>query len=106
MTQITIRRLDPVVIDGLKKRAAAAGRSMEAEARAILSNAVGNDQLARQRAWVDRMAAKRKEIFGDKVLSDSTEIIRQMRDERTRVNASWASSPLRSGRGRKKMRAK
>jgi plasmid stability protein len=36
MSQLTIRRLAPTVIEGLKKRAAAAGRSMEEEARTDL----------------------------------------------------------------------
>ena len=99
MTQLTIRRLNQTVIDGLKKRAAAAGRSMEEEARTILSEAVVDDQLERQRAWADRMKAKRHALFGDTVFSDSTDIIRQMRDDRTRVNASWMSS---SGSGKRR----
>lgn len=37
---ITIRRLDPRLKRSLKKRAAAHGRSMEAEAREILSEAL------------------------------------------------------------------
>jgi plasmid stability protein len=106
MTQLTIRRLNQSVIDGLKKRAAAAGRSMEEEARTILSEAIVDDQLERQRAWADRMKAKRHELFGDKVFSDSTEIIRRMRDDRTRVNASWISSslPEKSGRAERPRR--
>jgi plasmid stability protein len=49
MTQLTIRRLAPSVIEALKKRANAAGRSMEEEARTILSDAVLDRQLANQR---------------------------------------------------------
>jgi plasmid stability protein len=93
MTQLTIRRLDPSVIDALKKRAAAAGRSMEEEARTILSEAVGDDQSARRRAWVERMKARHKELYGDKVFSDSSGIIRQMREERTRQIEEWALPP-------------
>jgi plasmid stability protein len=92
VTQLTIRRLDPTVIDGLKKRAAASGHSMEEEARRILSEAAQrgpDDGFARRQAWVDRLVSKRKEILGDRTFSDSTEIIRQMRDERTAINASW-----------------
>lgn len=89
MTQLTIRRLDQTVIEGLKKRADAAGHSMEEEARRILSEAVVDAQLVRQREGLERLLAKRKEILGDRVFSDSTEIIRQMRDERTKINASW-----------------
>jgi len=83
VTQLTIRRLDQTVVDGLKKRAAAAGHSMEEEARRILSEAVVDAQLQRQREWLANMQAKRKELFGDKVFSESTDIIRKMRDERT-----------------------
>ncbi len=90
MTQITIRRLDPVVIEGLKKRAAGAGRSMEEEARRILSEAVADDQLERQRAWLKDMDKVRRRIFGDKVFPDSSEEIRRMREERTRYIKEWA----------------
>ncbi|MDQ2082059.1 hypothetical protein RA307_17865 [Xanthobacteraceae bacterium Astr-EGSB] len=83
MTQLTIRRLDQTVIDGLKKRASEAGHSMEEEARRILSEAIVDVQLQRQREWLAEMQAKRKEIFGDKVFPDSSDFIRQMRDERT-----------------------
>jgi plasmid stability protein len=40
MNQITIRRLDAAIVQGLKTRAAAAGHSMEQEARKILEAAV------------------------------------------------------------------
>ena len=97
MTQITIRRLDPVVIEGLKKRAAGAGRSMEEEARKILSEAVLEAGLARQRAALERLNATRKAIFGDKIFPDSTPLIRRMREERTRQIERWAL-PKRKGK--------
>jgi plasmid stability protein len=90
MTQLTIRRLDQTVIDGLKKRAAAAGRSMEEEARRILSEAVVDEQLRRQREGLERLIAKRTEIFGDKVFPDSSDEFRKMREERTRYIEEWA----------------
>jgi plasmid stability protein len=90
MTQITIRRLDPLVIEGLKKRAANAGRSMEEEARKILSQAVIDDQLEHQRAWLKEMDKVRTRLFGDKVFPDSTPLIRRMRQERTRQIKGWA----------------
>jgi plasmid stability protein len=90
MTQLTIRRLDQTVIDGLKKRAAAAGRSMEEEARRILSEAVVDEQIQRQREWLAEMQAKRKQIFGDKVFPDSSDEFRKMREERTRYIEEWA----------------
>jgi plasmid stability protein len=90
MTQLTIRRLDQTVIDGLKKRAASAGRSMEEEARRILSDAVVDTQLQRQREWLAEMQAMRKEMFGDRVFPDSSDEIRKMREERTRYIEEWA----------------
>lgn len=90
MTQLTIRRLKQSVIDGLKKRAAAAGRSMEEEARTILSEAIVDDQLAKQRAWVERMRAKHKELYGDTIFPDTSEDISRMREERTRQIEEWA----------------
>ena len=95
MTQITIRRLDPGVIDGLKKRAAEAGRSMEEEARRILSDAVFDQQIARQRAWLEDMKKTQRKIFGDKVFPDSSGEFRKMRDERTRQIAEWTQRPRR-----------
>ncbi len=90
MTQITIRRLDPIVLAGLKKRAASAGRSMEEEARKILSEAVADEQIERQQAWLKEMENVRRKIFGDKVFPDSSEEFRKMRDERTRYIEQWA----------------
>jgi plasmid stability protein len=90
VTQLTIRRLDQTVIDGLKKRAAEAGHSMEEEARRILSEAVVDTQLQRQREWLAEMQAMRKEAFGDKILPDSSDEIRKMREERTRYIEEWA----------------
>lgn len=45
MATITVRNLDPEVRRRLKVRAARSGRSMEAEARAILSDAVAEGDL-------------------------------------------------------------
>lgn len=51
MADITVRNLDDAVRQRLKQRAAAHGRSMEAEVRAILTAAVDRGDLAR--AWVE-----------------------------------------------------
>ncbi|WP_158430194.1 FitA-like ribbon-helix-helix domain-containing protein [Nocardia cyriacigeorgica] len=48
MAAITIRDLDDDVKERLRRRAAAHGRSMEAEARAILSDAVKPKLLLRE----------------------------------------------------------
>jgi plasmid stability protein len=98
MTQITIRRLDPAVIEGLKKRAAEAGRSMEEEARKILSEAVAEQRLVRQRAWLKEMDRVQRRLFGDKVFPDSRGEFRRMRDERTRQIEEWALPPRKGKR--------
>lgn len=57
MATITVRGLDEDVQRRLKQRAAANNRSMEAEARAILSEAV--DEQAFGAAWVEMSARLR-----------------------------------------------
>jgi len=51
VANITVRNLDDEVQRRLKQRAAAHGRSMEAEARAILTSALARGGLAR--AWLE-----------------------------------------------------
>lgn len=51
MATITVRNLDGDVQQRIRERAAAHHRSMEAEARAILTDAVSTDDLAS--AWLD-----------------------------------------------------
>jgi plasmid stability protein len=51
MATVTVRNLDDDVQRRLKRRAAANNRSMEAEARAILSAAVSEGDFAH--AWLD-----------------------------------------------------
>jgi plasmid stability protein len=51
VANITVRNLDDEVHRRLKQRAATHGRSMEAEARAILTSALARGGLAR--AWLD-----------------------------------------------------
>jgi plasmid stability protein len=97
MTQITIRRLDPTAIEGLRKRTAGAGHSMEEEVRKILSEAVLGDQLERQRAWLAHMETVRRRLFGAKIFPDSTPLIRRMRGGRTRQIKKWAL-PNRKGK--------
>ncbi|WP_448058540.1 FitA-like ribbon-helix-helix domain-containing protein [Cellulomonas hominis] len=57
MTTITVRNLDPEVQRLLKVRASGHNRSMEAEARAILSAAVSTGNLAH--AWLRLADAQR-----------------------------------------------
>jgi plasmid stability protein len=98
MTQITIRKLDPLVIEGLKRRAIQAGHSMEEEIRRILSGAILETGLARQRIALERLAATRKAIFGNRLFADSNNEFRKMRDERARSVNAWALPQRRKRR--------
>lgn len=77
MATLTIRRLDDQVYERLRDRARANDRSLEAEVREILAEKTRNidvlvDELV---AFQEAMVAKHGH------LPDSTELIRQMRDE-------------------------
>ncbi len=77
MATLTIRQLDDAVYQRLKESARANNRSLEAEARHLLGERTRNMQ-----SFVSRMFevnAYMKTKYG--VLPDSTEMIRQMRDE-------------------------
>lgn len=77
MATLTIRQLDDAVYERLKARARENNRSLEAEVRVILGERTNKhaEAVARLRAFNERMALK----YG--TLPDSTELIRQMRDE-------------------------
>ena len=64
MAVLTIRNLPEKVRDGLRRRAAAAGVSMEAQARAILADAsqvaLGRETAASLQQWVDDLYGRRK----------------------------------------------
>lgn len=78
MAQITIRKLDDAVMQALRKRAAAAGRSIEEEARRSLAIATGVDRgVARA-----RLEAVRSILKGC-VDTAAEDLIREMRDSRT-----------------------
>jgi len=77
MATLTIRQLDDAVYERLKARARENNRSLEAEVRVILDERTRSrtETVARLRAFQDSMIAKHG------YLPDSTELIRQMRDE-------------------------
>ena len=77
MGQLTIRKVDDELIRRLKIRAAEHGRSAEAEVRAILEEALRPGQWEEFWSVADRLRARTPQPQ-----SDSTEIIRRMRDER------------------------
>ncbi len=80
MATITIRKLDDATVEALKVRAHVSGRSMEEEVRLILSREAGAKRLRGQEA-VDQFRRLRRELFGDRVLSSSLELLREVREE-------------------------
>ena len=91
MAQLTVRGVDDELIKKLKLRAAQNGRSAEAEHRAILQDALGS--AADEDVWAecDRL---RDELKGRWTL-DSSELVRQSREERTKDAERWLSLPRR-----------
>jgi antitoxin FitA len=77
MPQLLVRDVPQDVVEALKRRAGEHGRSAEAEHRIILEETL---RAGRSGFW--ERAAKLREETGDRVLTDSTELIRQDRDER------------------------
>jgi plasmid stability protein len=77
MAQLLVRDIPLDVVEALKRRAAEHGRSAEAEHRAILEETL----RSRRSGFWERAAALREETRG-RNLTDSTDLIRQDRDER------------------------
>jgi plasmid stability protein len=77
MPRLLVRDIPEDVVEALKRRAAEHGRSAEVEHRLILEEALCPGRVG---FW-ERAAALRAATRGRK-LTDSTELIRQDRDER------------------------
>jgi plasmid stability protein len=77
MPQLLVRDVPTDIVEALKRRAAEHGRSAEAEHRAILELALRPE---REGFW-ERAAKLREETRG-RIFTDSTDLIRQDRDER------------------------
>ena len=77
MGQLTIRNVDEAVVQALRRRAAAAGRSTEEEARRSLAMAVGVDREA-ARARLDAVRAAITHDDDQPV----EQLVRKLRDER------------------------
>lgn len=80
MGQLTVRKVDQEIIRRLKIRAAEHGRSAEAELREILKQALLPERKMDVDEWL-RLARELRERTGP-IATDSTAIIRKMRDER------------------------
>ena len=77
MSQLLVRGVPEDVVDALKRRAAEHGRSAEAEHRIILEEVL---RPGRSKFW-EHAAHLRAETRGRR-LTDSTQLIRQDRDDR------------------------
>lgn len=79
MTQVVIENLDPLVIEKLKALAQQHGRSLEAELKAILTQAAQIEVSDRTKevAWerIDQARAK----YTGQTFSDSVELLREDR---------------------------
>ena len=77
MAQLLVRDVPQDVVEALKRRAAAHGRSAEAEHRAILEEVL----RARRDGFRQRAAALRQETR-DRITVSSEDLLRRDRDER------------------------
>ncbi|MCW2238243.1 FitA-like ribbon-helix-helix domain-containing protein [Azospirillum canadense] len=78
MGMITVRDIGESVLRALNERASAAGRSLEEEIRETLEQSVN---VPPPDFW-ERMR-QRRASYGNRVFSDSADILREMRDERS-----------------------
>ena len=86
MAQLTIRKMDEAVIERLRRRAKQSQRSLEAELRVILSDAVPAEDSSRAAVWaeIDRIRARVGKRLKRRVLDDGAKIVRAARDGRGR----------------------
>ena len=77
LTQLVVRNLDPELIRRLKARAAAAGRSAEAEHRALLEAAL-RPEVAQW--WAECRRLREAQAREGRVFEESWKIIREDRD--------------------------
>jgi plasmid stability protein len=76
MAQVLVRDLDPATVKRLKERARQHGRSLQAEAKAILQEAAAmftmEEALANSKSWHRRLAGRRH--------SESAALVREDRE--------------------------
>ena len=77
MAQVLVRQLDNKVVARLKKRAKEHGRSLQSEVKTILEEAVPDYEQAWKRIDALRSRLKRS----GRTFSDSTELIREDREQ-------------------------
>lgn len=91
MASLSVRNLSDDTYESLRRRAAAAGRSMEAEARLLLDRAANEFSPlppkvrmteAERKAFAENLRQRRLARSGGRVLPDSTPGIRADRENR------------------------
>jgi plasmid stability protein len=75
MPDVLIRKVPERVLSRLKKRAAAHGRSLQAELQQVLADGTGPDL-----SKVRRLAAKMRRELAGRAHTDSVELVREDRD--------------------------
>jgi plasmid stability protein len=78
MAQLLVRDLDPAVVVRLKDKARQNRRSLQGEVKAILEEAAARATREEALAMIDKWQRK----WGDRIFSDSTQMIREDRDQR------------------------
>lgn len=81
MPSLSIRKLDEETYNRLRKRAAENGRSMEAEARAVIEKVVNAEPFDRK-AFASELQRRAREISSGRLLQDSSPGIREDRESR------------------------
>ena len=84
MATVNVRQLDDHVVQRLKRRAAANNRSLESEARHILSAAAKND-MAMKRKSFQELAVKLRRGTKGRVQTPSEILIREDRESGHRI---------------------
>ena len=76
MAQLLVRDLDPAVVRRLKDKARQNRRSLQGEVKAILEEAAARATRAEAMAVIEKWQRR----WGDRVFSDSAELIREDRE--------------------------
>ena len=84
MPTVNVRQLDDHVVQRLKRRAAANNRSLESEARHILS-AAAEDEMAMKRKSFQELAVKLRRGTKGRVQTPSEILIREDRESGHRI---------------------
>jgi antitoxin FitA len=79
MPEVLVRNLDESVVEQLKARARAGGRSLQAELKLILEQATRLEQVRPSRAEYRALADRVRIALGDRPQADSAELLAEDR---------------------------